>query len=296
MKTFDIICDGSCDLTVKQINEYGIKIIPFYVSLDGTNYYKEIEELSLETFYKKMLADDLFPKTSLPSIQDYIDIFKSSLDKGNDIICFTLTNTLSGSFQSAISAKHILKETYTDSKIYVVDSYHATGSLALMLREVSRMRNDNVDIDVVYDKVLKMRPQGRIMFMVGSLKHLEHGGRIGKMTFVAGNLLNLKPLIELSDGEIHAAGVVRSRKKGLQKLIDKSIAYFKNTGEDYRDYTFVVGTTNNWEEVPDFENDLKKVFPEAQFLSPFQIGATISAHTGPYTTGICFIKKYEKIK
>ncbi|MBE6008836.1 MAG: DegV family protein [Lachnospiraceae bacterium] len=295
MRTFDIISDGSCDLTIEQIKEYGIKIIPFYVSLDGTNYFKEIEELSLDVFYEKMLAEDLFPRTSLPSIQDYIDIFKSSLDEGKDVICFTITNTLSGSYQSALSAKQILEETYTDSRIHVVNSFHATGSLALMLREVNRMRTDAVDIDTVYDKVIKMRPVGRIMFMVGSLKHLEHGGRIGKMTFVAGNLLSLKPLIELSDGEIHAAGVVRSRKKGLQKLIDKSIAYFKNNGEDYKDYTFVVGTTNNWEEVPGFEKDLKEAFPEAEFLSPFQIGATISSHTGPYTTGICFVKKYEKL-
>ena len=57
MKTFDIISDGSCDLTVEQIKEYGVKIIPFYVSLDGTNYYKEIEELTLDVFYEKMLAD-----------------------------------------------------------------------------------------------------------------------------------------------------------------------------------------------------------------------------------------------
>ena len=170
MKTFDIISDGSCDLTKEQIAEYGIKIIPFYVSLDGTNYYKEIEELTLDVFYDRMLAEDLFPRTSLPSIQDYIDIFKSSLDEGKDVICFTITNTLSGSFQSALSAKQILEESYPDAKIHVVNSYHATGSLALMLREINRMRDAGLDVNKAYENAIKMRPVGRIMFMVGLLR------------------------------------------------------------------------------------------------------------------------------
>lgn len=295
MRTFDIISDGSCDLTAEQIKELGVKIIPFYVSLDGVNFQKEIEELSLDVFYSRMLNEGLFPKTSLPAVHDYIDTFKSSLDEGKDIICFTITDTLSGSYQSAMNAKHILEETHPDSTIHIVNSHHATGSLALMLREVSRMRADGIDINTAYGNVMKMRTFGRIMFMVGSLNHLQRGGRIGKMTFVAGNLLSLKPLIELSDGEIHAVGVVRSRKKGLQKLVEKSKDYFEKTGEDYRDYIFVPGTTNTWEEIPDFESSLKNAFPGADFLSPFQIGATISTHTGPYTTGICFIKKYDKL-
>ncbi len=295
MRGFDIISDGSCDLTIEQIKELNIKIIPFYVSFDGSTYRKEIEELSLKEFYDKLLSDDIYPKTSLPSVHDYIDIFEDSLKNNKDIICFTITDTLSGSFQSAMSAKHILEETYPEAKIHIVNSFHATGSLALMLYEVVKMRNDGIDIDTVYENVIKLRPVGRIMFMVGSLNHLQHGGRIGKMTFVAGNLLSLKPIIELSDGEIHSGGIVRSRKKGLKKLVDKTLEYFAKTGESYKDYTFLVGTTNNYDEVPDFESNLKAAFPEADFLPAFQIGATISTHTGPHTTGVCFMKKYEKL-
>lgn len=295
MNSFDIVSDGSCDLTKEQINELGIKIIPFYVSLDGVKYEKEIEELSLETFYGKMLAENLFPKTSLPSVHDYIDIFEESLKNGRDVICFTITDTLSGSFHSAMNAKHILEETYTERKIHIVNSHQATGSLALLLREISKMRSSGLDIDTVYEKAMSLRDMGGVMFMVGSLDHLQNGGRIGKMTFVAGSLFNLKPIIDFRNGEVHSGGVVRSRKKGLKKLVDKTLSHFEQSGEDYHDYSFVIGTTNNWDEVPEFELYLKEAFPDGDFFSPFQIGATISTHTGPHTTGICFIKKYDKM-
>lgn len=293
MIPFEIVSDGSCDLTKEQAAELNIKIVPFYVSLDGINYQKEIEELSLDTFYDKMLGENIYPRTSLPSVHDYIDAFTPILERGHNVICFTITNTLSGSVQSAITAKGILEEAYPNYKIYIVNSYLATGALALMLTEACRMRDNGMDIDTVYKTMLDMRSYSRIMFMVGSLNHLQHGGRIGRLAFLSGSILNLKPLIELKDSEIHSAGIVRSRKKGLKKLVEKTEEYFKQTGENFLDYRFLVGTTNNKDEVPEFEAALKAAFPGADFLKPFQIGATISAHTGPNTTGVCFVKKYE---
>ena len=68
MIPFEIVSDGSCDLTKEQAAELNIKIVPFYVSLDGINYQKEIEELSLDTFYDKMLGENIYPRTSLPSV------------------------------------------------------------------------------------------------------------------------------------------------------------------------------------------------------------------------------------
>lgn len=292
MIPFRIVSDGSCDLTIEQRKALNINIVPFYVSLDGSTYQKEIDELSLDTFYEKMLGEGIYPKTSLPSVQDYVDTFTPILESGSNIICFTITDTLSGSVQSAVTAKNILEETYTNSKIYIVNSHQATGALALMLIEACRMRDNGKDIDTVYSHMLKMRSESRIMFMVGSLNHLQHGGRIGNLAFLSGSLLSLKPLIELKNGEIHSAGIVRSRKKGIKKLVENTEEYFRHTGDDYRNYNFVIGTTNNWDEVPEFSAKLKAAFPEAEFLEPFRIGAAISSHTGPNTIGVCFVKKY----
>ena len=129
--------------------------------------------------------------------------------------------------------------------------------------------------------------------MVGDLSYLEVGGRIGKLATLSGSILKIKPLIILKNGEINIGGAVRSRKKGLTKIVDISKEHFKETGENPRDYIAIVGATNLWDEVPELEALLKPVLPDLEFVSPFQIGATVASHTGPGTIGFCFTKKYE---
>ena len=82
-----------------------------------------------------MIEQNLFPKTSLPPVQDYIEAFTPALEAGKDIICFTITDTLSGSFQSATTAKQMLEENYPQRKIYIENSWSATGSQYLIVRE-----------------------------------------------------------------------------------------------------------------------------------------------------------------
>lgn len=295
MSDFEIFSDGACDLSLNLIKEYGIKIIPFYVSFDGQNYFKEIEEISLNDFYDKIINNNVFPKTSLPSVQDYINAFTPCIEAGKGIICFTITDSLSGSYQSAEAAKQILEENFPNAKIYIINSWNATGSQSLILKEASRMKSNGLSIEEVYKTSEQLKKTARIFFMVGSLKYLEKGGRIGKLAALSGGLLSIKPLIVLKEGEINVAGVSRSRKKGIEKLAEITKSHFLKTSENPLDYIIKIGTTNTPEEVPYFESVVSKLIPEAEFLTPFNIGATISSHTGPDTIGICIAKKYENL-
>lgn len=295
MSEFQIFSDGAADIPLKFAEENNIITIPFYVSLDGINYKKELSELSLEEYYSEFIGKNLFPKTSLPSVQDYIDAFTSSLEKGKDILCFNLTTTLSGSHQSALTAKEILEEKYPDSKIYVMNSWCATGLQEFLVLEASRMQRNGLNIDEVWDLCMKMREKGRIMFMVGGLDHLQKGGRIGKVGAAAGGILKIKPLIELKNGEIGLAGVTRSRKGGIKKLVEITKNYFQTTGDSPADYFFTIGETNTPEEIPLLRDELCSALPGIVFEKDFVIGATISAHTGPGTLGICFLKKYDRL-
>ena len=293
MSNFQIFGDGACDMPFSLAKENNIILTPFYVSLDHTNYYKEIQEISLDDFYKNIIDDHGFPKTSLPSVQDYIDSFTPALENGKDIISIHITNTLSGSVQSAITAKLMLEETYPNAKISVYDSWHATGSQTLMLLEMARMQRDGKTFEQVCTYIEKARIDGRIIFEIGGLSHLQKGGRIGKVASLSANLLSIKPLIILNNGEINVAGVARSRKKAIIKLVDLVKVHFEKTKENPNHYLFTLGTTDTPEEIQMTFNLLKKFFPNIEILPSFQIGATIAAHTGPGTLGICFMKKYD---
>ncbi|NLK36700.1 MAG: DegV family protein [Epulopiscium sp.] len=293
MAEFQIFSDGACDMEKEVAEKYHIKMIPFYVSLDHTNYYKEIEELPLSSFYKNILEEHGYPKTSLPSVQDYVDAFTPVLDEGKDILCLTITDTLSGSYQSAVTAKLMLEESYPHAKIYVLNSWHATGSQLLLLIEAAKMQAAGYGIDDVYAFTEKCRVDGRIIFMVGALNHLEKGGRIGKIAALSGSILNIKPIIILNGGEINVGGVSRGRKKGLLKLVELTKQHFQKTGENPENYTFIIGVTDIWDEIDLLSNTLKDAFPNIELRKPFQIGAAIASHTGPGTVGICFVKKFD---
>ena len=295
MSQFQIFSDGAADIPIKVAKENNIEVIPFYVSLDGEHYLKEMTELSLDVYYKEFVEKHLFPKTSLPSVQDYIDAFTPALESGKDIICFNITTTLSGSHQSANTAGEILREKFPEAKIYIMDSWLATGAQEFLVVEAARMQRDGLSIDQVKSNCEKLRHSARIMFMVGGLDHLQKGGRIGKVSAAAGGILKIKPLIELKDGEISLAGITRSRKGGMKKLAEITRAYFEKTGEKIEDFIFTVGETNTPEEIELFQNELRCAMPNIVFEKNFLIGATISAHTGHGTLGVCFLKKYDRL-
>ena len=111
MRPYQIISDSSCDIPADLLPKLNIGIVPYYATFDTINYHKELLDLTPEEFYDKVKEAKVFPKTSLPPIQDYIDVFEPYLKEGKDIVCMCLTAKFSGSFQSANNAKQILLET-----------------------------------------------------------------------------------------------------------------------------------------------------------------------------------------
>lgn len=293
MADYQIFSDGACDIGYERAEELGIQLIPFYVSIDHENYFKEILELSLDDYFHFMTEEKGYPKTSLPSIQDYIDAFRPALEAGKDVLCLTMTRSLTASQESAMTAKSMLEEDFPNARIEVINSWVATGAQMLMLMEMARMQKNGKSLDEVLAYVEKARVDARIHFMVGDLSYLEVGGRIGKLATLSGGLLKIKPIIILKDGEIGIGGVCRARKKGLAQIADVTTKHFKETGEDPSHYIATPGTNTIWDDMDDFYEKMKAATPGMEYLPPFQIGATISSHTGPGTTGFCFVKKYE---
>lgn len=294
---YKIISDGCCDLTDDIIRQYELHIVPFYISFDEEHYYKEIEEIGIREVYQRMVVDqpDVYPKTSLPSLEDYISVFKTYVEKDMGVICLCFTPSLSGSYNCALNAKEIICEEYPDAKISVINSEAGTVTQALLTIEAGKMRQAGIPYEQCVDILERMKPTNHIFFTVGNTDYLQHGGRIGKLAGIASNALSLKPLITLERGIIEASGIGRSRKKTVKKTIEMTENYFKNTGEDMKDYYFSVGFGFDVEEGHEFYEQVKKHF-EGRIcgeVNLVQIGATIAVHTGPFAIGIGIQKRYE---
>ena len=268
-------------------------MIPYYITFDKETYYKEHEEISNEEFYKK-LATKVFPKTSLPSVQDYMNAFREAIEAGQDVLCFCLTSKFSGSYQSAVNAKSILEEDYPDAKIVVVDSIQATAGEGLIVLQAARMKEAGFGMDELVEKIESIKSTARIMFTVDSLEYLQKGGRIGKVTSLAGTMLNLKPMIVLKEAELMPYSNVRGRKKALEKTLAMVEEYFEENNESYDDYDFCMANATTMEETMMVQEKVEELIGRKLDYPIFQIGVTIGTYTGPGALGICFVKKFDR--
>ena len=234
MNTYKILADTSCDMPASVFAEKNVTYVPFNVSFDQQNYLEELKDITPEEFYDKINAEKLFPKTSLPSVQAYMDAMEPALKEGKDVLCLCLSSKFSGSFQSAVNAGNILADDYPDRIIRVIDTTCATGCEGLMVLEACRMRDAGMEIDSVVEKLDKMKESACLYVTVDSLEHLQKGGRIGKASAMAGAILNIKPIIAMRDGELQPESKVRGSKKALKTIMDLSKDKMGDEKNQYR--------------------------------------------------------------
>lgn len=294
---YQIVSDSSCDLEIAERQQYGIEVLPFYITFDEKNYKKEVDEIAIRDVYQRMVDEPkMYPKTSLPSVQDYVNVFMAHISEGRGVICICFTPSLSGSYNSACNAKDIVCEDYPNANITVINSQSGTVTQGLFVKQAARLKAEGKSYDEVVAALTNpdFLHSSHIFFTVGNTDYLKHGGRIGRVASVASSALNLKPLIVLEDGSIYAEGVVRSRKKSVIKSIEVARKYFESTGENPNDYEFSVGFGYDRKEGEEFLEQVKREFSDVEDIDKtplVQIGATICVHTGPYAIGIGIIKK-----
>mgnify|MGYP001138686894 FL=1 len=295
---YRIVTDGSCDLPPELCRSKDIDVVPFYVSFDSENYMKEIVDMPIRKFYEQMVEDPTtFPKSSMPSVQDYVDVFKPVVEAGKAVICICITTKFSGSYQSAMNAKEMLLENYPDARITVMDSTVDTVLQGLFVLEAVKMYEAKLPYEKVIEELESIKSTGRIFFTVGNIDYLKHGGRIGKLAGLAGSVLGIKPLITLKEGEIFPSGVSRSRKKSLEKVFELLWQYLQEVNAVSGEYSICVGYGYDIAEAEEFRKGAVSFLNEKGYaitdmeLQKYQIGATISVHTGPYPLGFGVLRK-----
>ncbi len=286
MSNFKIVADSACDLEENYCKENNIKIVPFSISFDEINYMKEHIDITPKQIFDKLTTDDTVAKTSLPSINDYVEIFESILSEGSDVLCVTISNKLSGSVQSALNAAQIVMEDYPDREVVVVDSLHATATEGMLVSIAVDMKNKNYSLTEVKNELLLARENANVIFTVDDLSYLVAGGRLSKTAGMVGSVLSVKPIITLEEGLLEAKAKVRGRKKAIDTILSNTYEKAKNSENTY----ISVVSTKQDEEQQNLYNTLVEKYPSAK-VSKTQLGATIGAHVGPTALGIAFMNR-----
>lgn len=294
---FHIVSDSSCDLGREGAEKLGISLVSFYVSIGDETYFREERDISTREFYRRMAdAPGVFPKTSMPTLDDYLEAFRPAAARDLPILCICLNARFSGSYQSALSAAQELREEYPRARVEVLDSTLATVLQGLFVLEAAALRDGGCTLEAAAERLKAIRSTGRIFFTTGDLEYLRHGGRIGRAAAATGTLLKVKPLIGYQDGELISDGIAQGRKKSLVRVRELFFRYLQREEIDLDNWRVVTGFGLDGDEHRAFAEEIYQGLlalghDRPEIKRPYQIGVTIGVHTGPTPIGVGLLRR-----
>ncbi len=277
-----IVSDSTCDLSPGLVKRYGITILPLHVLL-GEKEYRDGVDITIEEIFAWADENKTTPKTSAPSVEDSVDLFKPILENGDEIVVFSISSSMSASCRYLNMAAEILNAT---DRISVIDSANLSTGIGLLVVEAAIMAGEGVSRADIVSRIEELKPLVRASFVVDTLTYLHRGGRCSGVAALAGTALKLHPKIMVEDGAMHP------EKKYRGKYSNIVVDYVKDMEDDLKsarkDRVFITHTPIDPAIVDQIRDYLKEldVFDEILETSA---GGVISSHCGPGTLGVLFI-------
>lgn len=287
MVKFRIVSDSSCGITHEEAQKLGVIILPLTLSYNGKDYRDGID-ISTDEFYKMFFEEEEkcklgvfkrseFPKTSQVKPLVFEECFKSILSKGEIPVVLPISSVLSGTYQSACIARSMLE----DEEIYVIDSASALGSVKVMIEYLANKEYETID-DLLND-IEYMKSHLNFLSVPDTLEFLYKGGRLSKISALVGDLLHIKPIIQLDvTGKLTPISRVRGLKNSYRKVLEmlKEFPIDKN-------YPYGLGYSTNENNILAFQSICAEVLPYE--IKPHQISPVVGAHVGPGATAIFYV-------
>jgi len=275
-----IITDSTADLTEEEYRKYDITFVPLTVHL-GERSWRDFYDIQPDEYYAMLRKSHAFPTTAQPSPQDFIDAFSPFVAAGEPILSITLSAKLSGTYQSAFLAR----SHFPDARIEVFDSLQASLSLGLTLHLCAEKAKSGASFDevVLFAKTLSEKIE--TYFSVDSLDHLQKGGRIGKAQAFLGTLMKVKPLLKLSNGEIHPIEKIRTTDRLLKRFEELVRERAKDGSRIY----LSTGESDNGDVVTALLEQLLAI-PGVTLVHRCKLGGVITSHAGPGALAITFVR------
>jgi DegV family protein with EDD domain len=270
-----IVTDSTAYLPEEQIKQYNITVTPLSV-IWGEQVQLDGVDIQPNEFYDRLTASRVMPTTSQVTPAMMLNAFQSLLDKGYDVLGIFISSKISGTVQSAMQARDMLNG--AAHKVAIVDSLLTTMGMGLPVLTAARAAESGESLVACQKLAQHACENSGVLFVVETLEFLRRGGRIGGGQAMLGTLLNIKPILELRDGRIEAAGKVRTKQKAIQHVVELA-------SERIQGKTPVrIAVTHANAEV-DAATLLRaaqaELSPIETFSSP--LSPTIGAHTGPGT-------------
>ena len=218
--TVGIVTDSSCDLHDDELDRTGIEVVPLFIRF-GTDEFVDREQIAVEDFYRRMASAPELPQTAAPSPGRFEQAFRRCLDAGCEaVVCINLSAAISATMQSAVQAANAIGAAGDHADIRVLDSRSVTAGLGTLVLQAAGMAADGASADDIEAFVADASERTRLFGTLDTLENLRKGGRIGGAQALLGSMLSIKPIVDISSGEVAEAAKQRTRRKALGWLRD----------------------------------------------------------------------------
>lgn len=272
-----IITDSGADITLEEAARIGVDVVPLQVLFeDGPLEWASDPDFSV--FYARLKAAKVLPKTSQASPEAFAEVYRDVAAKGDTAVAIMLSSGVSGQYQSAVMAKELVPE----ANVHVIDSLFGVAGEFAMVERAVRLRDEGASIETIIQEIEGMIERVRLFAAIKTLKYLAMGGRMPKAAAVTGELLGIRPILELKDGVLRLVGKAR-KAQGLLKFFEEGA----NCDPDFPIYISYAGQKDEAEE-------LMQTVREKYGITNVRlrgIGSVIGVHAGPGTVALTFVRK-----
>lgn len=279
MATIKIITDSTAYLPQEFVDQYSIDVVPLAVNWEGVSYRDGLD-LKAEEFYTRLKTASTLPTTSAVPIGLYTEKIQAALDNGFDVLLLPISSGISASYFNGVKAV----EAFAGKPVEIIDTQLVAMPLGFMVLAAARAAAQGATLQQAKQVALDSYAHIGVYFTVEDLKYLHKGGRIGGAKRLLGSALSIKPILQLHEGKIEAAGSAVTRKKALERLIAL-------VGEGIKDakpvhicvfHALDIATANDL-----MERCKEQFHPQEIFISG--ISPVVGSHVGPGTVAITWM-------
>ncbi|HER3008885.1 TPA: DegV family protein [Streptococcus pyogenes] len=280
--TFTIMTDSTADLNQTWAEDHDIFLIGLTILCDG-EVYETVgpNRISSDYLLKKMKAGS-HPQTSQINVGEFEKVFREHARNNKALLYLAFSSVLSGTYQSALMARDLVREDYPDAVIEIVDTLAAAGGEGYLTILAAEARDSGKNLLETKDIVEAVIPRLRTYFLVDDLFHLMRGGRLSKGSAFLGSLASIKPLLWIDEeGKLVPIAKIRGRQKAIKEMVAQ-------VEKDIADSTVIVSYTSDQGSAEKLREELLAHENISDVLM-MPLGPVISAHVGPNTLAVFVI-------
>jgi DegV family protein with EDD domain len=277
-----VVLDSTADFPEATQRFPNFRVVPLYVRF-GDESFEDYVDITPDRFYERLQSAAELPTTSQPTPGDFLATYQALAPHYEHILSLQISSTLSGTFGSAQAAAEMLG----GGKVRVIDTRTVSASIALLALGVQRRLERGTTDEEIDAFVDRYRRDHMLLFTVSTLDYLAKGGRIGRAAALAGNLLNVKPILTIRDGEV----VPLKRVRGNAKAFAEFRALFEATSTDSPALKVGIAHAAAPERLEALRKLVKHVRPQAEIEIATTLGAVVGTHAGPGTVGFFWFEE-----